>query len=129
MKIVSGILLIILLLCSQGMSVCFDNSGHTYVCNPEILSLAGDDGPPCHCPCDGDGCDEHELKLDFMLGDSVKVPPTPCVPLPLDFSILPTLVDLLSGAEQSGIRLDHPEELTHASRLRKALMSCVVLRI
>ena len=129
MAIVSRILLMILLLCSQGMSVCFDKSGHSYVCDPVIQSLAGDDGSPCHCPYDGDGCEEHELKLDAMPGDSVEVPPIPCVPLPPDFSILPDLEELFAASGQSGVRFDHPEELTHASRLRKALMSCVVLRI
>ncbi|MGJ8632292.1 MAG: hypothetical protein ACSHX7_00060 [Luteolibacter sp.] len=129
MAIVSRILLMILLLCSQGMSVCFDKSGHSYVSDPVLQSLAGDEGSPCHCPCDDDECEEHELKLDAMPGDSVEVPPVPCVSLPPDFSVLPNLEELLAASGQSEVRFDHPEELTHASRLRKTLMSCVVLRI
>lgn len=129
MAIVSRILLMILLLCSQGMSVCFDKSGHSYVSDPVLQSLVGEDGSPCHCPCDDDGCEEHELKLDAMPGDSVEVPPVPCVPLPPDFSILPDLEELFAASGHSAIRFDHTDEHTHAYRLRKALMSCVVLRI
>ncbi len=123
------IFLVLLLFCSQGRSVCFDKAGGSYYCQAEFFSHADHHGNPCHCPCNDGDCQEHEVKLDPVLADSVKVPSPPCIILPFEFANLFDTTDLILSESQTNWQLpalDHPDP---TFRLRKDLMTGVVLRI
>lgn len=119
----------ILLFCSQGRSMCFDHSGNTYISDPSAFALAVGDESPCHCPCDEDDCQEHELKLDPMMGDSISAPPIPCVYLPLESLLFVGVDRSFLFAEQTTGRIMANDDPVHVFHLRKTLMSGVVLRV
>ncbi|GAA5483934.1 hypothetical protein [Haloferula sargassicola] len=129
MKAAIHILLVLLLFCSQGRSVCFDQSGGSYFCEPAIFAHGDDHGTPCHCPCNDDDCEEHELRLDPVLADSVKVPSQPCIILPFEFATLFDAEDSILSESQATKRLPTLDDPDPAFRLRKDLMTGVVLRL
>lgn len=86
MKIVSRLLLFLLLLCSQGVSVCADDTGATYGCIPKIELSSDCLEDDCKCPCDEGDCEEHEFKLVPLLVDSVKIPSQHWLPVPTEFA-------------------------------------------
>lgn len=119
----------ILLFCSQGRSMCFDHAGNSYISDPSIFSLIDGEKSPCHCPCDEDDCEEHELKLDPMMGDSVSVPPIPYVFLPLERPLFNSFDRSFLFADQTCGQLLVSDDPVHVFHLRKTLMSGVVLRL
>ncbi|MGB6220055.1 hypothetical protein [Haloferula sp.] len=129
MNVAIRILLLLLLLCSQGRSVCFDLSGGSYFCEPEIFAQGEDRESPCHCPCNDDDCEEHEVRLDPVLADSVKIPSQPCIILPFEFATLFDTDDSILSESQANRRLSALDAPDPAVPLRKALMSGVVLRL
>ena len=128
-SVIGRILLILLLLCSQGRSACFDQAGDTYFCAPTVFSSEDHPTDPCQCPCEGEECEEQELRLDPVLGESIKIPSEPCSILP---SVSLDCFDFGSGclsgfltSEKSAI-VDDPDPALH---LRRTLLAGVVLRL
>jgi hypothetical protein len=109
--------------------MCVDDSGKSYFCEPQLLAHGDDHGKSCPCPCNDDDCEEHEIRLDPMLTDSVKVPSESCVILPPSFAVLfdPNVSIFL--ANQPDKRLPAVDDPNPAFRLRKDLMAGVVLRL
>ena len=119
----------ILLFCSQGRSMCFDHSGNSYICEPEVFPLGYDHKSPCPCPCNDDDCKEHELKLDPMIGDTVSVPSMPCVFLPAERPAFESFDRSFLFADLTSGQLLASDDPVHVFHLRKTLMSGVVLRV
>lgn len=126
---IGRILLILLFLCSQGRSVCFDQAGNSYFCAPTLFSSDDRHGDPCQCPCEDDDCEEHELRTDTVLVDSIKVPSEPFAILPFEYTVHFDLgiVTFFRGWTSGKPAVVDDHEPGH--HLREALLSTVVLRL
>ena len=70
------LLILTLLLCGRGMSVCFDGEGLAYFCAPKLLVGENPESSDdcCPCPCDEDDCEEQEVAFEPLLTESVQAP-------------------------------------------------------
>ncbi len=128
-SVIGRILLILLLLCSPGRSACFDQTGDSYFCAPTVFSSEDHPFDPCQCPCEGEECEEHELRLNPVLGESIKVPSPPCSILPfvyLDRFDLGSICLLGYLPSEKSAVVDDPDPGLH---LRRTLLAGVVLRL
>lgn len=90
-RLLQRLLLSLMLLCGQGFSVCIDDVGNQYMCNPSWFSVADAevDSDPCSCPSKETGsqdedCEEHEVGFELLLTHSVKVPSPSIISITID---------------------------------------------
>lgn len=128
-SVIARILLVLLLFCSQGLSVCFDHSGNSSYCPPTIFGSDNGSEDPCQCPCEERECEEHEVKLDPLPAESIQVPSEPYAIVPFvylaqfDLSISPASPTSVDGLQKFGRDPDP------GLPLRSALLAGVVLRL
>lgn len=128
-SMVSRIFLVLLLLCSKGQSVCFDHSGSSNFCPPAIFASDDCSEDPCQCPCEDGECEEHEIRLEPVLAESVKVPTEPCTIV--SFAYLAQLERGIAHTAWADVdrRSFFGPEPDPGLLLRSALLAGVVLRL
>ena len=113
------LLILTLLVCSRGMSVCLDGEGLAYFCPPELLADENGESPDdcCPCPCDEDDCEEQEVASDLLVTKSVQLPADTCTLLSANHVadvVLATICPILDRETSDSGTLDNMLEVLRA---------------